>query len=347
MLDSPARWRGDGMKQYALLLAGGGGKRLWPLSRENTPKQFITLPTGKTLLETTLDRIAPLTQLDKLIVTTQQYASLTQKTTENYKVRYLIEPERRNTAPAIAWSLRELRATTNDAIVVIMPTDHIITDSIAFTKALVYAIHYVENHHVLLLFGSPQKYISTQFGFISHSHTGTISSHAFTIYPIEKFHEKPSYTDATEYKKHTNIVWNMGIFVGRLSVLWQLFKDYAPNIIDNLDNYQAIIPQAFDHAILERANQHLVLLTHDFGWSDIGCLDTFIPALHNDKKKYIELAGAHNNSVACHKSVILAGVSDLVIIEMNDMILIAQRNLAESPETITQLIRHHGWENLL
>lgn len=348
MLDSRATWRGDGMKQYALLLAGGGGKRLWPLSRKNTPKQFITLPTGKTLLETTLDRIAPLTNLNKIIVTTQQHAALTQTTAKKYNAHCFIEPESRNTAPAIAWSLRELHKQNDDAIIVIMPTDHIIDDTDAFNKALSYAIHYVEQNNILLLCSAPQKYVTTRFGFITHNQENIASlQQEFPLYSIKKFHEKPSYTDATIYKQHNNVVWNMGIFVARLSVLWQLFNKHAPDIINNLDNYPTIIPQAFDHAILEHAHEDLVLLKYDFGWNDIGCLDEFIPALHVDKKKYIELAGAHNNSVVSHKSVVLAGVCDLVVIEMDDMIFIARRDVAQSPEIITQNMHHHGWENLL
>lgn len=348
MLDSRAIWRGDGMKHYALLLAGGGGKRLWPFSREKTPKQFIALPTGKTLLETTLDRIAPLTQFQKIIVTTQQYALPTLAIAQKYNALCLTEPESRNTAPAIAWSLRELRKHKDDAVIIIMPTDHTVTHTTEFTSALAYAAAYAEHNDVVVLYGAPQKYVTTRFGCITHGQENNSPAHQpFAIYPIEKFHEKPLHADAVRYKEQSNIVWNMGVFVGRLSVLWQLFQTYAPHIIDNLDNYHSIIPQAFDHAILEHAHEHLALLKYDFGWNDIGSLDEFIPALHNDQKKYIELVGAHNNSVVARKSIVLAGVSDLVIIEMDDMILVTRRDLAQSPELISQHMRHHGWENLL
>ena len=336
------------MKHYALLLAGGGGKRLWPFSREHTPKQFVTLPTGKTLLETTLDRIRSIPDLEKIIVTTNQYSELTRTTAQAYNAHCFIEPESRNTAPAIAWSLRELRKINEDAVIVIMPTDHIIARTDEFNQALSRAIAYAEGNDKVLLFGSPQNYITTRFGFIAYAQEkSTPLDEYFSLYPISKFHEKPSHAEATHYKEHINIVWNMGIFVGRLSVLWALFEAYAPHIVNNLDNYNNIIPQAFDHAILERAHHHLMVLPYDFGWNDIGSLDEFIPALHHDKKKYIELAEAHNNSVAATKSVILAGVSDLVVIEMDDMILITRRDIAQSPELITHHMRHHGWEKLL
>lgn len=337
------------MKQYALLLAGGSGTRLWPLSRKNVPKQFIALPNKKTLLETTLDRIEPLSGLHKVIITTQQYASLAQNVARKYSAQCLVEPESRNTAPAIAWSIRELQKHNHDdATVIIMPTDHIITNEHAFQEALTYAAHYATTHDALILCGSPQKFVTTRFGFVSYNPQKILTQESrFSLHAIEKFHEKPTLAEATLYKQQENTVWNMGIFVARISVLQQLFMNYAPYIMSNLDDYGLIPSQSFDHAIVEKSTKDLALLSYDFGWNDVGSLDSFIPAIHDSSKNSIEIVGAHSNSVVAHKSVVLAGVTDLVVIEMDDMIFIAQRDIAQSPELIAQHMNRLGLEDLL
>jgi mannose-1-phosphate guanylyltransferase len=331
------------MKQYALLLAGGSGKRLWPFSREHIPKQFVKLPSGKTLLEATLERLAPLT-CKKVILTTEPYAPKIHTIAQEYTAAYFVEPHLKNTAPAIAWACRELRNQTEDAVVAVLPTDHVIRQEAPFIQSLNYALNYAQQHDVMVLYGSPQTSVHTRFGFIRQG--SCLESSPFSLHSIKTFHEKPSYETAAQYYTQPHIFWNMGIFVSKLSTLWQLYQQHAPHILENLDNYSALPAQSFDHAILEHAQDNLVMLTHDFGWSDIGTLEEFIPAVQLSQQK-IEAGGAQNNTAITSKPVILAGVSNLVIVESHDMILITQQSLAQQSDAIAQQVLQLGRKDLL
>lgn len=334
------------MKQFALFLAGGSGKRLWPLSRQAVPKQFITLPNGKTLLEMSLQRIAAVPSIQPVIVTTEQYAPQVRTIAERHHAQCLIEPSSNNTAAAIAWACRELRKNHENAVVMIMPTDHTIEKESEFCASLTRASDYVQQHKVLVLYGAPQTTIAPRFGFVTHTQQPRAPHAEFPLYRVQQFHEKPSREQAAQYYQQPATVWNMGIFVSTLATLHYLYEHYAPQIYAQLDNYAALTPIAFDHAILEKAHEHLVILRYNFGWSDVGSLDEFIPALHVPQKK-LELAGAHTNSVITTKPVVLAGVSQLVVIELPDMILITNHDAAQSPHLIAQQVAQGGWEELI
>lgn len=337
------------MKQYALLLAGGHGKRLWPFSRNSIPKQFITLPHGKTLLEITLDRLQPLSHIHKIIVTTDQYSSRAQSIAQKYNTECLLEAQGRNTAPAIALSLREIRQRgDDDAIVMIMPTDHIIQKTTEFQRALTYAAHYTHINNALIVYGAPQTHVTTHFGFISYNTAPLYTQdNTFALHTLKKFHEKPLKAQAEKYYQDACMVWNMGIFIARASLLWELFLQHAPQIIAHLDNYAHMPAASFDRAVVEKSIQHIVVLPYDFGWNDMGSLETFIPAFYSNTNKHSEILGAHNNTIVAKKPVIIAGVSDLTILEMDDMIVITPRTITQSPELITQQIHRLGLEGFL
>jgi mannose-1-phosphate guanylyltransferase len=209
------------MKHCAVLLAGGSGRRLWPLSRQSCPKQLIALPAAQgTLLEATVRRFSCHLDWDIAVVTTAEYVASVTHIVQPYGAKVIIEPCARNTAPAIALACRELKKDyADDVVLVIVPTDHIIAHEPTYNKLIDIASRYVAYHDVLALLGVPQRMVSVQFGFIERGDELMLET---ALYSVRHFHEKPSLEIASVYKERSDIVWNVGVVIARSSVLWSM-----------------------------------------------------------------------------------------------------------------------------
>ena len=207
---------------FAVILAGGTGSRLWPLSRQHLPKQFLTLDGDASLLQTTINRLAPVIQPENVLIVTQESLAKGEAYHALLPYQSLFEPVGRNTAPAIALAAARLMVDGADPVMVVLPADHVIKDEIKFRAHLQIAIEAAEQDK-LVTFGIQPTRPDTGFGYIK-AHAADTSE----IYTVERFTEKPDLATAEEFVEDGSYYWNSGMFVWRASVILAEIERYLP-----------------------------------------------------------------------------------------------------------------------
>ncbi len=343
------------MTHYAVILAGGKGERLWPLSREKRPKQILPFVNDHSLLEDTLNRLATIVpEKDRFVVTTEQQKNIIEQHCKNNINSLLIEPASRNTAPAILLSCLLLARQDPEALVIFLPADPYIPDTQKFVQSIAHAFEYGKHHEKIVLFGVKPTFPATGYGYIefkeAHDQVGSII----------KFHEKPSREIAEKYASMPSMLWNIGIFCGKISVFLQQFQKHVPDMYTSLQQYvrspnqalyEALPSISIDYAVMEKTKD-IVVMPVDFSWSDVGNLETFLSLQQkysrNDVHNRIEIK-AHNNLITADskKLVALLGVDDLCIVDTPDALLIMKRSEAENVKQIVAELKKKGLERYL
>lgn len=329
--------------RYIVTLAGGGGKRLWPLSRVHQPKQLLPFYGTTTLLEKTIERMQDFAPVERQwVVTTQQYASTIQTLLAGRIGKYVIEPLARNTAPAVLLSCLEISKIDPEAIAVFVPADHVIGDQNLFEDAINAACAYAEQYDHLVLLGIKPLYAATEYGYIE---LGLPASNASSIFSVARFHEKPSSEVAQWYYQHDTMLWNSGIICARVSVLLREFYEHAPSLPAAIDRYEQLSSCSIDYTILEKSNNIAVVRCH-FAWSDVGNLATFIAARSYDyqKDQHVALFDASHNKAHTKKMVVFAGVENLCIIETDDVIFVAHQDAIHRSAEIAEYLSEKGFQ---
>lgn len=331
---------------YCVILAGGHGERLWPLSTIKKPKQLLTIDGKKTLLEQAIGRVSSLISQDHIWVsTTTYYADLIKKEVGNYIGNVFTEPSLRNTAPAILLTCLELQMLNPNAIVFFAPADSFIPedDTDLFVSYLKKARDFVVDHDCITLFGVKPTYPATGYGYIE---VGTIE----TSVPISvtSFHEKPSADIAQFYLDSGAMLWNIGIFCGKASVFIAEFKKHAPDIYDSISSYvngnmqyEDVRSCSIDYAVMEKSDRIFVLPV-DFSWCDVGNISIFLDLKnkHTELKDNVIAINANNNVVDVpDKLVTLIGVDDLCVVQENDVLLIAKKDKAEHVKAAVEQLK--------
>lgn len=291
---------------HAVILAGGSGSRLWPLSRQHLPKQFLSLDGNASLLQTTIDRLSPLIPAKNVLIVTQEAHAKGEAYHALLPYQSLFEPVARNTAPAIALAAARLIADGSDPIMVVLPADHIIKDEVRFRAHLAIAIDAAESGK-LITFGIQPTRPDTGFGYVkvksrtettglrTEQKSPTQSSVLGTesrIYEVERFTEKPDEATAERFLKEGDYYWNSGMFVWRASVILAEIRQHLPavyNVIQDIiaesgapaalqqatfqqaveKHFSAMPSISIDYGVLERSS-HVSLIPCDIGWNDVG-----------------------------------------------------------------------------
>lgn len=323
---------------YTVVLAGGSGKRLWPLSRTHLPKQLLPLTGSVTLLEKTLERVSLLVPRERCwLVTTALYLNPLRALVGDRVGNLLVEPCARNTAPAMLLSCNELAQRDPHAVVMFMPADHVIHDYEKFKQTVARAAQYAQTHDEIVLMGIPPKYAATEYGYIE---TGALGDDG--VFHVERFHEKPSQEVADWYSTMSSMLWNSGIICARVSVFLQEFAAHAPELVASLGAYEALPAVSIDYAVLEKSLR-VAVIKADFGWSDVGTLETFIAAARcSQQQQGLELLGAQNNLVYAPKPVVLVGVEDLCVIDTGDFVCIMPREATTRSHEIAETLKNMG-----
>ncbi len=335
---------------YGVILAGGKGERLWPLSREKTPKQFLSL-NQKTLLSHTIDRIRSCINQDMIsIVTTEQHADLVRSLC-NTAHALIIEPYSRNTGPALLLSCLTIAAQDPSALVAFFPADHHIQDTKKFGAVLAQALHNSLSNSTITLIGVKPTFPATGYGYIEYD-VAQVEYYS----KIVRFHEKPTLVNAQHYCQLPNMVWNIGVFCAQVTVFIEEYKKLAPDMYQDVVNYfetgdsalyQDIESISVDYAIMEKSDR-LDVIPGDFDWSDIGNLSTFLSlqSLQDNQRKPLEI-NASNNLVTTDLLTVLIGVDDLCIVKTNDVLLIAKRDEVEKVKLAVNELRKNNLKNYL
>ena len=351
----------------AVILAGGSGTRLWPLSRLQLPKQFLKLQGEKSLLESTVDRLSPLVDdSDVLVVTGVEHAhGEAYNSLQQYQT--LLEPVGRNTAPAIALAASWLQYQTgDDPVMIILPADHIIKQAEAFQQALQTAIAAAEEGH-LVTFGIQPTRPDTGFGYIQ---ANSLKSGVEDLFAVEQFTEKPDLKTAEEFIRKSNYFWISGMFVWRASTILSEIERHLPEIHQAVTEMvkqwesggatQAVIDQIFpdmrsisiDYGVLEKSD-NVMLVPCDIGWSDVGSWDA-VHGIASHDEEFNALQGrviaqdCRNSLIHSNKRLVAAvGVDDLCVVETADAVLVTKRGESQRVrEIVDQLKESNAQEHL-
>ena len=347
-----------------VILCGGSGTRLWPLSRTSFPKQFLVLSGKTTLFQQAVERLqavkTPSVKLnDTLIVTNEEHRFLVLdqlREMKEVKAKLLLEPIGRNTAPALTLAALQATDDSDDPILVVTPADQTVQDQTNFTKSLHHAIEIAHNGSIVVLGIKPTK-PDTGFGYVKKDKSED-EHHAFKVI---NFTEKPDLATAESYLKSGDYFWNGGMFILRASVWLKAIKHYSPDIYEatlkafnqktqdalfirpNENLFKAIPTNSIDFAVIEKcsaSNFEIKMVELDAGWNDLGSWDAVWQVGKKDNHQNVTygdtlLENAKNSLVyADHKLVSVVGLDNIVVIETSDAILVIDRNQSQEVKMI-------------
>ncbi|MGC8867758.1 MAG: mannose-1-phosphate guanylyltransferase/mannose-6-phosphate isomerase, partial [Elusimicrobiales bacterium] len=337
-----------------VIMAGGSGTRLWPLSRENYPKQFIKIG-GESLLFKTYKRFLKICKSEDIfIVTNEKYKFyvINDLSTLNSDIekKLILEPVPRNTAGAILLSMKFLKERTkikDNEPLLISPSDHIILKEDEFKKAVEDSIDYALNG--VVTFGIKPLYPHTGYGYIEISRK---VSHS--IFIAKRFTEKPDEKTALSYLESKKYLWNSGMFLFSYSVMLDEFKKYMGGMYSfyrshNLDNmildFEKLENISIDYAIMEKSKR-IYVVASDIGWSDVGGWESFSEILAPDERGNIKVGdvvdiNSHNSIVYSgnKKLIALIDIKDLIVVNTDDAVLITKKGSGEKVREIVKMLK--------
>ena len=345
------------LKIYPVLLAGGTGSRLWPISRELYPKQLVNLVGADSLVQSTIKRILPDLEAERVrIVCGEEHYFEIARHLEEIGVssdgKIITEPCGRNTAPAILLAALNILKTEKDAILLIFPSDHVIKDTDTFRERLKKAVALAKKN-LIVTFGIKPSSPETGYGYIEGSKA--VSGGALVV---KRFVEKPDEKTALQYVKAGNFFWNSGMFAFKASVLIKEFATYEPHLLKAMkqivskgkatyDKYSALPDVSIDYAIMEKTKK-CVVLPSDFGWSDIGSwksLYDFLPKGENNNvvEGDVILQETRNCFIRGNNRLIVANdLEGIVVVETPDTVFVSELHSSKNVKSIVSELKKQG-----
>jgi len=303
------------VKVYAVVLVGGKGKRLQPITTDSRPKAFLPITKDdKTMFRMTLNRIAKfIPSSDIVIVANEIHKGLVLKDFPDVaKNNLILEPISRNTAPAIALAASVLKNRTEDAIMVVLPADHYITGDEKYLSAIKKCIGFINKNgekEPLLIFGLKPTFPAIGFGYIKVRPKGSGG-----VYKVERFVEKPDLDTAKEYVKSGRYLWNSGMFIFKVSSLLKAVRRYAPAIYDGLNlsdaagldrAYEKLPDISIDYAIMEKA-ENIYCVKGTYGWQDLGTFKSLHAHLKKELKGFAKASKKYRSKPSSSLNVLEA-----------------------------------------
>ncbi|MEM7349341.1 MAG: sugar phosphate nucleotidyltransferase [Acidobacteriota bacterium] len=334
----------------ALILAGGTGTRFWPLSRRNRPKQLLPLEGDHSLLRQTVDRLRPTIEPAGVwVCTTEALAeSIRAELPDVPPAQILAEPEGRNTAPAIGWSIRSMPAAVRRDTIAVLPADHRFADAAGFRQTLAAASAVVERADRVLALGVTPRWAETGYGYLE---LGESLDEATDLRQVVRFTEKPDAPTAQRYYAGGNHLWNAGIFLFRGTTLLHQLARFEPDMVRGLETiaespertaeiYATLNEISIDYAVMERLDS-IATLPLDCGWSDLGSWEALAEILPNDadgnqsQGDTLALDARDNLLYADRGTVAVLGVEGLAVVRTGDSVLVIPK---ERSQDVKQLV---------
>ena len=332
-------------------MAGGIGSRFWPMSRNAHPKQFIDiLGSGKTLIRETYERFKGICPPENIyVITSDTYIDLVKSQLPELSPDQIIaEPQRRNTAPCVAYSAFKIFAMNPDANIVVAPSDHIVSDEASFHDAILKGLAFTEKHDSLLTMGIKPSRPDTGYGYIQFK-----DQHQDDHFPISKvktFTEKPNLEMARFFLKSGEFLWNSGIFLWKGKTIIKAIEEHLPDMYSIFKEGQAayntpaeaeFIQKAYtqtinisvDYGIMEKA-KNVYTMSAEFGWSDLGTWKSLYEHLQHDKDENA-VVGPHvmlDNTKNCivnipgNKLAVIMGLENYIVVESDNVLLICPKD---------------------
>ncbi|MFN8483070.1 MAG: mannose-1-phosphate guanylyltransferase [Anaerolineae bacterium] len=345
---------------YALIMAGGGGTRLWPRSRQGQPKQFLNIGTAHSLLREAFLRIQPIIPAQRVLVITGQkwLEAVTAELPEIPLDNILGEPEGRGTAPAIGLAAEVIARRDPNAILACLTADHLIRNQEHFREILLAAATSAHSGRIILLGITPQE-PNTGYGYIE-ADTSHING-GLTL-RVKSFKEKPTPAVAEQFLAAGNYYWNSGMFVWSVATIREAMGRFIPDTASRLariadawgtrtqdyvleDVWPAIKNETIDYAIIEKAGD-VCVIPADIGWSDVGSWAAVFDVLPSDswdnviEGEYVGVDSRNNLIYSPNKLVAVVGVEDMVIVDADDVLLILPRSRAQDVKKIVDELRY-------
>ncbi|MBI4492927.1 MAG: mannose-1-phosphate guanylyltransferase [Chloroflexi bacterium] len=342
---------------FVTILAGGSGTRLWPLSRKDRPKQFLSLLSERSLIQETVDRVRPLVAPERTLVVTErsQASALRAQLPELPPENVLVEPVQRGTAGAIALAAFHIHRQQPHAVMASLHSDHLIPDAEGFRRTLLAAARVAQQGERLMTIGVEPTFPSTQLGYIQRADQIGVQDD-FPVYAVQRFVEKPHLEQAQAYLASGQYVWNSGLFIWRVDTILACFERLLPDIYrplsradpSTLEAIYPTLPQAtIDVGIMERASS-VGMVPARFAWSDIGSwaeLWDALPKAGGDNVVRGQHLGVDTQRSLVHATsrlVATVGVEDLVIVETPDVVLVCPRHRAQEVRKLVELLQARG-----
>ena len=349
---------------YAVIIAGGRGKRFWPLSREARPKQLIALDGKEAFLRKTIDRILPLVPAERIyIVTAESHsAPVFEMLPDIPRENVIVEPVGRNTAPAIALPAAILKEKNRDAVMAVFPADHVIGKENLFIEDVKRAAKLADSKNLMLTFGARPSTPETGYGYIE---VGDKIEGA--VFRVASFKEKPNRKKAKFFLDSGKYLWNCGMFVFGADLFLQKVKECLPDLHASLgkymegekggerlkEYYDSVESVSIDHGVMEKSSGSLGVMAASFQWNDIGswsAVDDIWEADDSGNRKIgceVVSIASQSNTVYSKKLVALLGVEDLIIVETEDALLICNKSRSQEIKYLVDEIDRLGYKEYL
>ena len=351
---------------YALILSGGSGTRLWPRSRKRKPKQFLDLVGDRTLLQDTVARVAEIIPDERIFVVAppEHRALIHEQLSELRADHVVIEPYPRGNAAAIGLAMAALHAFDPDAVVAVLPSDHVVEKQGAFRTVLVAATAAAEAGWLVTLGIAPQR-PDTGFGYIEAGEPLDLKA-PVPVLKVKRFIEKPKPEAAEKMIAAGGHYWNAGMFVWRVDKILAAYHEHLPKTAQALDaladaigspRYESVLAEVWeetdrttiDYGIAERA-KNVAVVPADIGWHDVGNWSRLADIAGSAARAAdddVSLDSAGNYIYAPGKLTVTIGVNDLIVVETDDVLLIAAKDRAEEVKAVVDRLAREEKEHLL
>lgn len=355
---------------YAVIMAGGGGTRLWPLSRQSRPKQMLSLFDERSLFQTSVQRLTGLFPPERIFVVTikEQATALSNQVPEIPVENYIIEPEPRGTASVIGLAAVTLQYKDPQAVMAVLTSDHFIGNEEHFRELLSFGYQEAAEGFLVTL-GIEPTFPATGFGYIQKGNLVS-SDQGQKVFRVNAFIEKPSLERARRMLLEGGYSWNSGMFIWSASKILQEFKRLMPTLFQTLeiwnqslrDNQQKMAfdrkwsdlkVETIDYGVMEKANDVVVIPVENLQWNDVGSWDTLYDLLPTDQHGNIVMGGAHigvdtSDSLIYmneeHRLIVTIGVEDLVVVDTGDVLLVCRKDQAQKVRLVVNQLKEKGQE---
>ncbi|WP_123052681.1 mannose-1-phosphate guanylyltransferase [Clostridium sp. JN-1] len=352
---------------YALILAGGKGTRLFPLSRSKNPKQFLKVINDKSFLRNTVDRILPLVDKSNIyIVTNKDYIEkVYEEVPDISKENIFSEPENKETATCIGFSAVKLLKKDKDAAMIVLPSDHYIQDQKLFIDTISQGVQIAERRRGMVTIGVKPTRPETGYGYIE---MGERISGDIATFKVERFLEKPNVEVAKDLLLKGTYLWNSGMFIWRADVFLREMQKYLPKMYKNMvtiyqsigtdseadtivDQYRLIDGISVDFGIMQRTRKAYVIKC-EFLWDDIGtfaALGRFLKSVRGNNISGNTFLNSSQNCIVFGKDrlIIAFGIKDVIIVDTGDVLLVMDKNKDQEVKYLVNLLSEDGFEKYL